>query len=351
MATGSALVTGIGSGILPIPVPDDKIYVDYIFLNQTRFGFCMKSKILNFEPKCLKDYPGSDMVMFDSLTEEKDPRPEMWLVPATRGEPAVVNMRRPCLDILATVKDKQPWFGIEQEYFLEDNRGDLVGWLANHRNLKLRDFYGAVGMTPTAAIEREIAEVHSQACLHAGIKFAGINREDSPGQWEYQIGPTEGIAAADDLVMSRVLLDRVAEMYGYNVNYLPKPVEYCLPGSGVHINFSTEEMRQEGGIKYIRAAMERVASVDQDKLLECYDVKWGEENKKRLTGQYYVPDVSNFRMGVADKWASLRIPPLVAERNCGYFEERRPSSNCDIYTAIAAFTKAAMFGENYICPR
>ncbi|KAL5006786.1 hypothetical protein ScPMuIL_015592 [Solemya velum] len=347
------------------------MYVDYIFLNEGRFGHHTKTMVLSRSTP-LEDYPMCEIVTFKNLSNNKEPKPEILLRPVAsyrdpfrkgdntmalceledESEKAVeCNMRRPCKEILESVEDRELWFGLEQEYFLEDNRGDLAGWLANLRHLKFKDFYGGVGLTPTAAIEREIAEVHSRACFYAGIKFAGLNREDAPGQWEYQIGPCVGLAAADQLVLSRVLLDRVAEMYGFSVNYHPRPVNHCLPTSGLHINFSTKDMRSDGGIKYINEAMDRIASVDQTQLMECYDIRYGQENKERLTGDYYTPDASNFRAAVADKFASLRVPLLVAKKGCGRFEERRPASNCDIYTALAAFTKAALFGENYICPR
>ncbi|KAL5006436.1 hypothetical protein ScPMuIL_015242 [Solemya velum] len=101
-----------------------------------------------------------------------------------------INKSQPCKEFLESVEDRELLFGLGQQYFLEDNRGDLAGWLANLRHLKFKviqddsmcDFYGGVGLTPTAAIEREIAEVHSRACFYAGIKFAGLNREDAPGQ-------------------------------------------------------------------------------------------------------------------------------------------------------------------------
>jgi hypothetical protein len=34
---------------------------------------------------------------------------------------------------------------------------------------------------------------------------------------------------------------------------------------------------------------------------------------------------------VANRGCSIRIPRDVAEKRCGYLEDRRPSSNCDPY--------------------
>lgn len=49
----------------------------------------------------------------------------------------------------------------------------------------------------------QIVEAHYKACLYAGIDVSGTNAEVMPGQWEYQVGPTEGIAMGDQLWVSR----------------------------------------------------------------------------------------------------------------------------------------------------
>ncbi|OQR69048.1 hypothetical protein BIW11_04450 [Tropilaelaps mercedesae] len=56
---------------------------------------------------------------------------------------------------------------------------------------------------------RDLVEAHYRACLYAGINVAGTNAEVMPSQWEYQVGPCEGVSVADELWVSRVcrLLD------------------------------------------------------------------------------------------------------------------------------------------------
>ena len=44
-------------------------------------------------------------------------------------------------------------------------------------------------------------------------------------QWEFQVGPSEGIAMGDDLWMGRFLLHRVAEDFGVVVSMDPKPMQ------------------------------------------------------------------------------------------------------------------------------
>ena len=49
----------------------------------------------------------------------------------------------------------------------------------------------------------QVMEAHYKACIYAGINVSGTNAEVLPSQWEYQVGPTEGIQMGDDLWMSR----------------------------------------------------------------------------------------------------------------------------------------------------
>lgn len=72
---------------------------------------------------------------------------------------------------------------------------------------------------------------------------------DNMFQWEFQIGPCEGVTIGDHLYVARYILYRLAEMYGLRVTFSPIPVPGEAFMSSGHINFSTSRMRQNGGME------------------------------------------------------------------------------------------------------
>lgn len=242
------------------------------------------------------------------------------------GEPLPTNTRHACESVMSRAASYEPWFGLEQEYFLIDTcTGRPLGFPADAEPAPQGQYYCGIG--DANAFGRDVVEAAWRAQLYAGLKVCGINAEVAPGQWEFQVGPCVGIEEGDMMWMARYILERVAEIAGLSVNYDPKPVKGDWNGSGCHTNFSTKGMREDGGYElYIKPALERLQAKH-----ELHIAAYGEGNDKRLTGKHETAPITEFRWGVGDRGASCRVGSSVAVAGKGYFEDRRPAGNCDPY--------------------
>jgi len=232
--------------------------------------------------------------------------------------------------------DEEPWFGIEQEYTLFEKDGRTpLGWPKGGFPGPQGPYYCGAGTD--SAFGRSVMEAHYEACLYAGIKIAGTNAEVMPGQWEYQIGPCEGIESGDHLWMSRYIMIRVCEAQQINVQFDPKPIPGDWNGAGCHTNYSTEAMRNDGGYAVIIEAVEKL----KEKHLE-HIASYGTGNERRLTGAHETAPIDKFSYGVANRGASVRIPRSAEADKKGYFEDRRPASNMDPYVVTSKLFKTTV---------
>ena len=244
------------------------------------------------------------------------------------GSVHVSNTRAHLRSVAEQYADQDSWFGIEQEYTFFQGRVPL-GWPEGGYPAPQGPFYCGVGADEVYG--RDIVEEHLELCIDAGLDISGINAEVMPGQWEYQVGPLGPLDAADQLWLSRWLLYRIAEDYGVSATLHPKPVKGDWNGAGAHTNFSTKSMRAEGGLKVIEAACEALGNKHDDHI-----AIYGAHNEERLTGLHETCSIQDFRYGVSDRGASIRIPMQTANDGYGYLEDRRPSANMDPYKVCAA---------------
>jgi glutamine synthetase len=261
------------------------------------------------------------------------------------GEPHPSNYRARLRDVEHAVDEglgynaEDPtgcWFGYEQEYTLFKGSRPL-GFGEDRRFPAAQGpYYCGVGADEVKG--RELVEEHMEMCARAGIHLTGINAEVMPGQWEFQVGGpgAYGTLAGDHLWMARWLLYRLGEKYGIHATLDPKPVPGDWNGAGMHTNFSTPLMREDGGLRFIHDWCETASKRVSDHLPE-----YGDGIEMRLTGKHETCSHREFKWGVSDRTASIRIPIATAKAGKGYLEDRRPNANACPYRVAAAMLKTA----------
>lgn len=256
-------------------------------------------------------------------------------------KPLNTNHRFEANNIFNEYSYEKPWFGLEQEYFIMDTSNNIFKLftskpLGYSTALKQGQYYCSVGSDN--AFGRNIAEEHLKLCLDAGINISGINSEVAPGQWEFQIGPCVGIEQGDHLWMARYILCKLSEKYNVSINFEPKPLKGDWNGSGCHTNVSTKKMREgtedKTGLDYIYEAIDKL----KNNHLEHMKV-YGSGNEERMTGKHETASYNEFTYSVGGRNTSIRIGNETYKNKCGYFEDRRPSSNCDPYLVTSTIMK------------
>ncbi|MEK6920638.1 MAG: glutamine synthetase beta-grasp domain-containing protein [Nanoarchaeota archaeon] len=263
---------------------------------------------------------------------------EVMVVPGNEPHPS--NTRARLRALAESHKDEEFWFAIEQEYtFIQADQGGIIrplGFPERGLPSKQGPYYCGVGAD--RIFGREIMERHLFACLDAQLVIAGANAEVMPGQWEFQMGngtkASDPLRVADDLIIARYLLARIAEEYGVIASLAAKP-EKEWNGAGAHTNFSTKAMRES--IACFDGIIERFRR-NHDVHIAVY----GEGIKDRLTGHHETCSYREFRSGVSDRGASMRIPWQVAVEGKGYMEDRRPCANIDPYVVEARIMQTVM---------
>ena len=237
--------------------------------------------------------------------------------------PHPTNTRAACAAVAEKYAAEEPLFGIEQEYtFFKDGRPH--GFPTQGFPAPQGGYYCGVGADEIFG--REVVELHTDACIEAGISISGTNAEVMIGQWEYQVGPLGPLEVSDQLWVSRWLLYRIGEEFDVAATLDAKPVKGDWNGAGAHTNYSTKAMREDGGWDVIIAACEKLGKKAAEHV-----ANYGHGIEDRLTGHHETQRYDQFSYGVSDRGASIRIPWQVEIEKKGYLEDRRPNANMDPY--------------------
>ncbi|XP_074603588.1 glutamine synthetase-like [Brevipalpus obovatus] len=353
---------------LDLPMPKDMCLLEYIWVDGTGMRLRCKQMEVEKTPESPEDCPpwavcgyGTDQAdgeeeemylkpvrLYQDPFERANHKLVLCLAIHKSGNPAKANYRVQCKEAMEAAASEKPWFTFEQEYYIVDPETNKpLGWPRQGNAPTMGPSYCSIGAGKENG--REIARAHYRACRYAGIKLSGLNQELAWGQWEYQCGITEGIQAADDLWMSRYILERVAAEFGYKISLDPKPIILEINGMGLHCNFSTKSTRDERvgkfGLEIINQYIKKLEA-NHMAHLKVYDGNGGEDNKLRLSGIFIdTVKYDQFKSGVAARNVSIRIPKTTYQNGFGYLEDRRPASNADPYLVCEAMVRTCVLGR------
>ncbi|HZA09994.1 glutamine synthetase family protein [Mycobacterium sp.] len=93
--------------------------------------------------------------------------------------------------------------------------------------------YGLAGVLEHEGFVRDV----TMAAAASGVGIEQFHPEYGPNQFEISLAPLSPVAAADQLVLARIIIGRVARRYGMRASFSPVPFAGSV-GSGAHQHFS-----------------------------------------------------------------------------------------------------------------
>ena len=102
-------------------------------------------------------------------------------------------------------------------------------------------------------------------------------------------------------------------------------------------------MREKGGLEVILSGIKKLRDAHVEHM--CV---YGKGNELRMTGDHETSSYNLFSFNIkkpVNRGASVRISYDTINNKCGYFEDRRPSSNMDPYLVTSQIFKTICLSD------
>ncbi len=176
-----------------------------------------------------------------------------------------------------------------------------------------------------------------------GMDIEKFHHENGRGQYEIEFFPKDALTIADEIVLFKEIAERIADKYGVQICFLPKPF-MDEAGSGMHFhqilikngkNIFYEKSLTEKGKKFISGQLKHASALTRI-------LNPTENSYKRLKGGEEAPRYICW--GYSNRSALIRVPPS------GSIEIRSPDPMCNPYLAFSALLDAGFSGDEDLPP-
>ena len=190
--------------------------------------------------------------------------------------------------------------------------------------------------------ELGVAEEIEEAAQAAGLGGSKVHHEVAPGQYEYNLPPSDPVRAADSFLFFKHLASEVARARGLRATFMPKPF-WGVNGSGAHVHLSLlsggeNAFGKDGslaaeGLRCIAGILKRARALAA---LAAPTVN----SYKRLVPHHEAP--TRLVWGYSNRSALVRVPRYQSVVN--RIEVREPDPMMNPYLTLAALLEAAARG-------
>lgn len=198
-------------------------------------------------------------------------------------------------------------------------------------------------------VNRHVQKTTMMQVLYGmGINVEKLHHEVATGQHEISLRYGTPVDLADQLILAKYTLKSVAQGYGYNVNFMPKPIS-GQNGSAMHIHFSLWNTQDKVNLFYDVANPDGISRIGQQFLAGvlqhinelCLFFNPTINSFKRLIPGYEAP--TYICWGKKNRSALIRLPQT-SGANSKRAELRNPDPLCNPYLAFAALLSSGMQG-------
>ncbi len=228
--------------------------------------------------------------------------------------------------------------GPEPEFFLFER--DLEG-KATNRTVDQAGYFDLSPVDLGEDVRRDIVLTLEQM----GMSVEATHHEVSPGQHEIDLGYSDALRTADNIVTFRFVARTVALQRNFHATFMPKPLQ-GVNGSGLHlhqalfkdgVNIFQDPKHPDGiskaGLRYIAGLIQHAKAFTAvtNPLVNSY---------KRLVPGFEAPVYIAWSMG--NRSPMIRVPQTRNEST--RIELRSPDPACNPYLALAVTIKAGLDG-------